>query len=403
MALFWSVVSGEAEQQIEVPTTSVGSARMVAIEVTPGTLLPDGDFPGQLLFWDGAAWVPVPNQGGPTARAEGLNNVNELDPASLILGDGSVAITSTTAKMNSRLGNVIAQVTDNNGTNAEWQMAFADGETFTQILGDETTISLTANSTGGRITLNSHAATQVMEDGWSVTLGEGSPFVALDTIVGFIVQVTAGIDIALQNETGCQQSIQDEVFVFRTPDSGGTPTNNLTLSHDVDAPTVGFLGAGPVSRQSITGATTQDQVDSIVAALVALGLATDNRTSILKTHIGWAPTNAGDTSNLLTLMPAGHQPGLYRVGVCQRVRTASGAAFGQEVLIFSDGGAVSITGNATGTGALAWTGGVANEQLIKSMQYRSIYSDGINAITMQVTAQGTVATPVIDIYATIQR
>ena len=29
--------------------------------------------------------------------------------------------------------------------------------------------------------------------------------------------------------------------------------------------------------QSITGATTQNQVDSIVAALVALGLAEDNR------------------------------------------------------------------------------------------------------------------------------
>lgn len=36
-------------------------------------------------------------------------------------------------------------------------------------------------------------------------------------------------------------------------------------------------GTTPAGKQSITGASTQDQVDSIVAALVALGLATDNR------------------------------------------------------------------------------------------------------------------------------
>jgi hypothetical protein len=41
--------------------------------------------------------------------------------------------------------------------------------------------------------------------------------------------------------------------------------------------TIGFLGATPVERQSITGATAQQQIDSIVSALVALGLATDDR------------------------------------------------------------------------------------------------------------------------------
>jgi hypothetical protein len=58
------------------------------------------------------------------------------------------------------------------------------------------------------------------------------------------------------------------------------PTNvvvNLRMGAAVDDPTIGFLGAAPVTRRSITGTTTQEQVDSIVAALVALGLATDDR------------------------------------------------------------------------------------------------------------------------------
>lgn len=40
---------------------------------------------------------------------------------------------------------------------------------------------------------------------------------------------------------------------------------------------LGFFSASPVARPSITGATTQDQVDSLVAALTALGLVTDDR------------------------------------------------------------------------------------------------------------------------------
>lgn len=44
-----------------------------------------------------------------------------------------------------------------------------------------------------------------------------------------------------------------------------------------DAAGVGFFGVSPVPRQSITGTTEQEQIDSIVAALVALGLATDDR------------------------------------------------------------------------------------------------------------------------------
>lgn len=52
----------------------------------------------------------------------------------------------------------------------------------------------------------------------------------------------------------------------------------LEMGKDVsDNPLFGAMGATPVGRQSITGATTQTQVDSLVTALVNLGFVTDDR------------------------------------------------------------------------------------------------------------------------------
>ncbi len=53
-------------------------------------------------------------------------------------------------------------------------------------------------------------------------------------------------------------------------DDAGQPSATFTGK-------LGFFGAAAVAQQSITGATTQDQVDSIVAAGVALGFWTDDR------------------------------------------------------------------------------------------------------------------------------
>lgn len=58
----------------------------------------------------------------------------------------------------------------------------------------------------------------------------------------------------------------------------GSPANVIEARNDdPGGPTLGFFAVPPVLRQSITGATTQDQVDSLVAALAALGLVTDDR------------------------------------------------------------------------------------------------------------------------------
>jgi hypothetical protein len=44
-----------------------------------------------------------------------------------------------------------------------------------------------------------------------------------------------------------------------------------------DSATLGFFAQTPTPRPTVTGATTQDQVDSVIAALVALGLVIDGR------------------------------------------------------------------------------------------------------------------------------
>lgn len=49
------------------------------------------------------------------------------------------------------------------------------------------------------------------------------------------------------------------------------------VSSDGSSARLAFFGAPVTDRQSITGATTADQVESIIATLVALGLATDDR------------------------------------------------------------------------------------------------------------------------------
>ena len=148
--------------------------------------------------------------------------------------------------------------------------------------------------------------------------------------------------------------------------------------------TTGATGvAGPTGPTGATGATG----------------AASNAT---QTHIGWAPTAAGQQSNLLTLVGAGHPAGLYEVAIVQQVKTVSASALGQETVSWSNGGAQSLVTGTTSTTTPIWAAvGVATlgGAAVKIQIPRLVYSDGVSAITAQVTAQGTVATPVIDVYA----
>jgi hypothetical protein len=72
---------------------------------------------------------------------------------------------------------------------------------------------------------------------------------------------------------------RDNTSFFRRWVLVGETLNPIeAIAPDVGDPLIGFLGATPVVRQSLTGTTEQEQLNSIAAALVALGLAVDNRT-----------------------------------------------------------------------------------------------------------------------------
>lgn len=58
---------------------------------------------------------------------------------------------------------------------------------------------------------------------------------------------------------------------------GESDLQALTVGFDGAAIVSGFFGATPVTRPIITGATEQEQIDSLVDALVALGLVEDGR------------------------------------------------------------------------------------------------------------------------------
>lgn len=102
------------------------------------------------------------------------------------------------------------------------------------------------------------------------SIGAQDPFagVSIDASAGALTLNGAGSSVTIAG-TGPQMAalagttlalLVDGVQRFQADDTG-----------------LAFFGEPPVARPSITGATTQNQVDSIVAALVALGLVTDDR------------------------------------------------------------------------------------------------------------------------------
>lgn len=103
---------------------------------------------------------------------------------------------------------------------------------------------------------------------------------------------------------------------------------------------------------------------------------------------------------VLTLMPAGHLPGMYSLGWDITVRTAAGAGSLTRTFSYSipTSGAVttSTVGNqlpATGLGRPTPSG--TNPSAYCNVMVRS---DGVNAITMTITPAGIAGAPVMDVY-----
>lgn len=149
----------------------------------PGTTLPDGEYAGQPLTWDGASeWVP--------------NN---------------------------------SVVVDAIASNPLSQLTIAAGENGLQV------------STGGV----SSAIIQGGGGAQNLTLAETQANLAVSALARLVLTVN------------------------------GSPVFD---ANDAGAGGIAFLGkVGCVGVQSITGATEQEQINSLVAALVAFGLASDDR------------------------------------------------------------------------------------------------------------------------------
>ncbi len=143
-----------------------------------------------------------------------------------------------------------------------------DGTSHTiELTGANTDTGIVINDTTAMIVLSNNDGDQVFEmhSGSRVRLlGNNDP-----------VTVSSAGDVTLQSSAG----------LLSITGQGGsglfTDDVDLIVVHPVQitiqSPTIGFFDASPVPKQSITGATTQEQVDSLVAALVALGLVTDDR------------------------------------------------------------------------------------------------------------------------------
>lgn len=105
--------------------------------------------------------------------------------------------------------------------------------------------------------------------------------------------------------------------------------------------------------------------------------------------LGW---NGSGTQNLV-ILPAGHQPGIYTVGLTCFVRAAaSGGAFTGSTVTW---GMVGVAGLSS----IAFAPGVPTSTGIKINAYRSLPSSGLSAITWNVVGAAITGTPLIDIVA----
>jgi hypothetical protein len=179
MPLVYVPTSGAEGDQFDVSTPC--GARSVQLQDVSGggTTLPDGEYSGEPLVWDGAAWVP--------SNGVAVESIQAVTPGENLS---------------------IVQLTNLN--------IVAAGDVFFRGRAPDPQAS-TLSMNGGGIVLEARAP-------------------------------------------GVVRIEQDASLRVRT-----------------DATGLGFFDALPVGVQSITGALPQDQIDSIVAALVAFGLATDDR------------------------------------------------------------------------------------------------------------------------------
>lgn len=262
--LFFEAPDGPEGTQFSVVAVGQGSTRQVStfitaddvVGLTPG--IAPGDYDGQPAAWaeEAGEWQGL-TLGSPLVYRRWTSDAQCLvEPTT-----GFQVNAPEEIGLNAASGAVIMNLTS-----------------IGALLQSTTLIRLNANEVGGFVELISHGVDMTLADGFQCVLGEGGDYIAIDLVVGFAVVVEPGLAITHNNGGACVQLQTTDQHNWTVPNAAGNEEiQNVAFSHAGDVPTVGFLGAAPVPKQSITGATTQDQVDSLVAALVALGFVSDDR------------------------------------------------------------------------------------------------------------------------------
>lgn len=204
----------------------------------------------------------------------------EIDNSSIVSVDGNGVVV---------FDNVTVSETINVGASGEVNIANSqsNGAEPSEILCGS--IRMRGCSWGGSITadaevnIDSMSYNELREGGHSIT----SPVITLTptTIQCNTIQAFGNGGMTVQGPGGLQVSSNGQQLDM-LDNSCQLATNApglLELLVDTspvfsaDATGIAFNGNAPIAKPSITGATTQLQVDSLVSALVALGLVTDNR------------------------------------------------------------------------------------------------------------------------------
>jgi hypothetical protein len=207
-----------------------------------------GDYDGQPVKWNGAEYVPLALGDALVLEAlasDGVFTVQSADTLTLIAaGAGGMNLESDAAGFNLTT------------TGGEFALNVGSG------LGVFNVTTLGAALEAVAVSIRTGDSLQFL------ALSAGLAQLAGDVVS---LQGTTELDLACDGSTNVGGSASLNLS------SGAAMTLSANTSLAISSTELGFYNAPPVARPSITGVLPQDQIDSIVAALVALGLVTDGR------------------------------------------------------------------------------------------------------------------------------
>ncbi len=169
---------------------------------------------------------------------------------------------------------------------------------------------------------------------------------------------------------------------------GCTFSGNLTVTGVLNIDSYSYLQAVRAGHTITAG--TLNIVDAVVGPT--------------QSQLAWNPAISVN-SNVLTVLPANHPPGIYSINVAMVLQalatlswsnaTGNLSVNGVSAPLRSINTSVLINGGVTGRNLFAGSG-TAEQAAVGPI---TVFSAGVNAVTFQMTTVGTTGTPSIDLYA----